>query len=405
MDQSIGGDVGGSAWDVVVLGAGAAGLFCAATAAQMGARVVVLEHNTKPGKKIRISGGGRCNFTNVGTTHLNFLGANPDFARSALARYKPQDFIDLVDKYEIPWHEKTLGQLFCDGSAQQIIDMLMQECQRYGAEVRLATTVKSIEQSDQPTNGFDIDTNVGVLSSTAVIVATGGLSIPPLGATGLGYDIARQFGHHIIEPEPALVPLTFDTHWQQQWSDLAGVSVHVEARADGPAFRENLLFTHKGLSGPAILQASSYWRRGEPLTIDLIPEVSAETWYGEIRDDQRILRNVLTTHLPSRLLQVWPDDRLNSKPGDLRREHVADLIDSLHAWELHPSGTEGFNKAEVTRGGVDTAELSSKTMESKRVPGLYFIGEVVDITGWLGGYNFQWAWSSGYAAGVAAAER
>lgn len=382
-------------WDVVVLGAGAAGLFCAATAAAGGARVVVVEHNSKPGKKIRISGGGRCNFTNREVTHRNFLSANPDFARSALQRYTPQDFLDLVDRYGIAWHEKTLGQLFCDGSAQQIIDLLMQECTAAGVEVHLDTPVLGVERGEV----FTVHTQRAPYSASRLVVASGGLSIPSLGATGIGYDIARQFGVRVIEPEPALVPVVCDSVWSERYGALAGVSLDVEAEADGPAFREHLLFTHKGLSGPAILQASSYWHRETDLTVDLLPGADDPQLYEQLRDDRRILRNALADLLPSRLLQQWPDERLEHKAIDLKKSDVHDVLSGLHRWLVRPIGTEGFAKAEVTRGGVDTTELSSKTMECRHVPGLYFIGEVVDVTGWLGGYNFQWAWSSAAAAG------
>jgi len=382
-------------WDVVVLGAGAAGLFCAATAARGGARVVVLEHNAKPGKKIRISGGGRCNFTNREVSHRNFLSANPEFARSALSRYTPQDFLALVERYGIAWHEKTLGQLFCDGSAQQIIDLLLAECAAGAVSVQLETRVLGVEGGEQ----FTVRTQRGDYVTSRLVVATGGLSIPSLGATGIGYDLARQFGVRVIEPEPALVPVVCDAAWSERYGALAGVSLDVEAEADGPAFREHLLFTHKGLSGPAILQASSYWHSGAAIAVDLLPEADDPPLYERLRDDRRILRNALADLLPSRLLQQWPDERLEYKAIDLKKSDVQELLSDLHAWRVHPITTEGFAKAEVTRGGVDTTDLSSRSMECRHVPGLYFIGEVVDVTGWLGGYNFQWAWSSAAAAG------
>lgn len=383
-------------WDAVILGAGAAGLFCASRLAQRGLQVCVLEHNTAPGKKIRISGGGRCNFTNIHTTHRCFASSNPDYARSALARYTPQDFIALVESYGIAWHEKTLGQLFCDGSAQQIIDMLVAECRSAGVTIHLGVAVQSVRKPD----GFVVQTSSGEVHAHRVVVAAGGLSIPSLGATGLGYQIARQFGHRVIEPEPALVPLVFNEQWQQSWGSLAGVSVAVEAHADGPAFREQMLFTHRGLTGPAVLQASTYWHDHGSVAIDLLPELpDAEAWYQLHRSDRRIVRNILADHLPRRLAQHIADPRLDAPVGDQKKADVLDVLHTLKQWLVVPSGTEGFAKAEVTRGGVDTTELSSKTMESKHVPGLYFIGEVVDITGWLGGYNFQWAWAS--AAAVA----
>lgn len=390
--------------DVVVIGGGAAGLFCAAVAGQRGLRVVLLEHNDKPGKKIRISGGGRCNFTNREVGPKNFLSQNPHFATSALSRYTPQDFIALVDRYNIAWHEKTLGQLFCDGSAQQIIDMLVQEGRGLRVEYLLRHSVTRVT-SDVASTGssaFKVETNHGVFETRNVVVASGGLSIPSLGATGIGYDIARAFGLRIIEPEPALVPLTFDREFTERWGALAGVSVPVEAQAEGPPFRENMLFTHRGLTGPAILQASSYWTGGE-LEIDVLPAPIVLPSIAEFKADKRILRNVLGDHLPSRFVQQWPDLRLDKKAIDLKDTDVADVLQTLHHWMITPNGTEGFAKAEVTRGGVDTRDLSSKTMECRTQPGLYFIGEVVDVTGWLGGYNFQWAWASAYACAQALA--
>lgn len=379
---------------MVVLGAGAAGLFCAARQAAAGYRVLIVEHNTAPGKKIRISGGGRCNFTNLHTTHQCFASKNPDFARSALARYTPQDFIEVVERYGIAWHEKTLGQLFCDGSAQQIIDMLVAECRNAGATMHLATAVRRVYKADQ----FVVETSNGDVYAERVVVATGGLSIPSLGATGIGYDIARSFGHRIVEPEPALVPLVFDAQWQSSWGSLAGVSVMVKAHADGPSFREQMLFTHRGLTGPAILQASTYWHSGGEVAVDLLPDLTdVEQWYSTYRTDRRILRNIVGDLLPRRIAHHLQDERLDRAVGDLKKADVVAMLQALHNWHLHPTGTEGFAKAEVTRGGIDTTELSSKTMESKLIPGLYFIGEVVDVTGWLGGYNFQWAWASAAA--------
>ncbi len=381
-------------WDVVILGAGAAGLFCASRQAAAGRSVLLLEHNTAPGKKIRISGGGRCNFTNLHTTHQCFASENPDFTRSALARYTPQDFIALVDDYGISWHEKTLGQLFCDGSAQQIIDMLVAECRSAGVTIQLATGVRRVDKADQ----FIVETSGGDVLAERVVVATGGLSIPSLGATGIGYDIARWFGHRIVEPEPALVPLVFDAQWQSSWGSLAGVSVMVKAHADGPSFREQMLFTHRGLTGPAILQASTYWHSGGEVAVDLLPDLTdVEQWYSTYRTDRRILRNIVGDLLPRRIAHHLQDERLDRAVGDLKKADVVAMLQALHNWHLLPTGTEGFAKAEVTRGGIDTTELSSKTMESKLIPGLYFIGEVVDVTGWLGGYNFQWAWASAAA--------
>jgi predicted Rossmann fold flavoprotein len=388
--------------DVVVIGGGAAGLFCAALAGQRGLRVVLLEHNDKVGKKIRISGGGRCNFTNRDVGPKNFLSQNPHFATSALSRYTPQDFIALVDRHGIAWHEKTLGQLFCDGSAQQIIEMLVNEGRGFRVEYLLSHAVQNVmlETPESDAHTFRVETNRGDFIARNVVVAAGGLSIPSLGATGIGYDIARSFGMCIVEPEPALVPLTFDSAFTKRWGALAGVSVPVEAHADGPVFRENMLFTHRGLTGPAILQASSYWTGGE-LEIDVLPAPITLPSISELKADKRILRNTLADHLPSRFVQQWPDVRLDKKAIDLKDADVADVVHQLHHWLITPNGTEGYAKAEVTRGGVDTRDLSSKTMESRTQPGLYFIGEVVDVTGWLGGYNFQWAWASAYACAQA----
>ncbi|RPI67634.1 MAG: NAD(P)/FAD-dependent oxidoreductase [Ignavibacteriae bacterium] len=384
--------------DVIVIGGGAAGLFCAALAGQRGLRVVLLEHNDKVGKKIRISGGGRCNFTNREVGPKNFLSQNPHFATSALSRYTPQDFIALVDRYGIAWHEKTLGQLFCDGSAQQIIDMLVTEGRGERVECLVSHAVQNVALTDADGEDhlFRVTTDHGDFVARNVVVAAGGLSIPSLGATGIGYDIARAFGMRIVKPEPALVPLTFDQAFTRTWGELAGVSLDVEAHADGPVFRENLLFTHRGLTGPAVLQASTYWTGGE-VAINTLPDVLDQNTVPTLKSDKRILRNALVDLLPSRFLQRWPDVRLDKRAMDLKDADVADVLHQLHHWLITPNGTEGFLKAEVTRGGVDTRDLSSKTMESRTQPGLYFIGEVVDVTGWLGGYNFQWAWSSAFA--------
>ena len=383
--------------DVIVLGAGAAGLMCAAVAAANGRSVTVVEHNDRPGKKIRISGGGRCNFTNVGTTYRNFLSKNPDFCRSALARYTPQDFIELVDRHGIAWHEKTLGQLFCDGSAQQIIDMLVDECLRANVNLAYGINVRGVTKTDV----FHVQTSSGVIDARNVVVATGGLSIPSLGASDLGYRIATHFQCSMVEPEPALVPLTFDPSYGKQWGALAGISVDATVRADGATFRENILFTHRGLSGPAVLQASSYWYGGNPITVDLLPDTATDDLFPQPNREPRATRNVLATALPRRVVDAWTSPVLDRRVDQVSKRDLEALMADLHAWTLWPNGTEGYAKAEVTRGGVDTAELSQSTMECKRVPGLYFIGEVIDVTGWLGGYNFQWAWASGVAAGKA----
>lgn len=386
--------------DVVVLGAGAAGLFCAAIAASRGRRVLVLEHNDRPGKKIRISGGGRCNFTNVGTTHRNFISDNPDFARSALTRYTPQDFVALVERHGIAWHEKKLGQLFCDESSQLIIDMLVDECRRNGVELRMYTRVKGMTKADD----FIIETDGDDIHASRVIVATGGLSIPSLGASDIGYRIARHFDVAMVPPAPALVPLTFDDAYAARFGSLSGISIDAVADAGNVPFRENILFTHRGLSGPAILQASSYWKPGEALSIDLLPDHAWESLVPDQLRELRTLGTVLSTVLPRRFVQQWNDERYGMHVNRTQRRILEAAVHDLKKWPVIPNGTEGYAKAEVTRGGVDTRGLSSKTMEVRSVPGLYMIGEVVDVTGWLGGYNFQWAWASASAAGSAVAE-
>jgi len=386
--------------DVAIIGAGAAGLFAAGLLTQAGLSVVVFEHNNSPGKKIRISGGGRCNFTNVNVGPQHFLSENVHFTRSALARYTPADFIAMVDRYGIAWHEKTLGQLFCDGSAQQIIDMLMREIAvgdqgsgRTMPTVQLGTSVKTVSKGDR----FWLDTSQGAFESHHLVVATGGLSIPTLGASDLGYRIARQFGVPVVQTEPALVPVVMDRSWSDSWGKLSGVSLMVDAAANGPAFRESLLITHRGMSGPSILQASSYWHVGSDISIDALPMFAVDDLAETLRGDRRLLRNALSDMLPSRFMDGWADDRLDRRAADLKKEELLDVVKRLKEWLVRPTGTEGYAKAEVTRGGVDTRALSSKSMESSTIPGLYFIGEVVDVTGWLGGYNFQWAWSSAFA--------
>ncbi|WP_296763076.1 NAD(P)/FAD-dependent oxidoreductase [Sediminimonas sp.] len=387
--------------DTLILGAGAAGLMCAAHA---GGRTLVIEHARAPAEKIRISGGGRCNFTNLHTGPENFLGANPHFPKSALSRYTQWDFIDLIDRHDIAWHEKTLGQLFCDGSARQVVAMLMDEAARAGAEVALRTRLVEL---DKDARGFtatlETDGTRRHVTARNLVVATGGKSIPAMGATAMAYDIARRFGHAVTETRPALVPLTFP---DGRFKPLAGVSLPVRASAGGAAFDEAMLFTHRGLSGPAILQASSYWREGQPLTLDLVPGVDVFDWLRTERHraGRRKLATVLGQILPARLA-AWLEAEL-SLHGNLADQNdmaLRDLATRLSRWHLTPSGTEGYRTAEVTLGGVDTGALSSKTMESRLVPGLFFIGEAVDVTGWLGGYNFQWAWSSGAATGRAVA--
>jgi predicted Rossmann fold flavoprotein len=375
-------------WDVIVIGGGAAGLMCATEAGKRGRRVLVLEHNAQIGRKILISGGGRSNFTNTRTTAANFLSANPHFAKSALARYRPRDFVALVERHRIPYHEKTLGQLFCDRSARDIVEMLLRECHAAGVRIETGCTVRSVAKD----GSFLLATSVGEFRAATLAIATGGLSIPKVGATPFGYAIAKQFGLAIVECRPALVPLTFSREDLANYRDLAGISTTVVAGG----FREKMLFTHRGLSGPAILQASSYWRPGETVEIDLLPDVDLIACLAE----RRVLRPVLSAHLPKRLADRLSELYSAPMPGTaLSDREVAALSTQLHAWRFRPSGTEGYEKAEVTAGGVDTVEISSKTFESKREPGLYFIGEVLDVTGQLGGFNFQWAWASGYSAG------
>ncbi|MCL4671427.1 MAG: NAD(P)/FAD-dependent oxidoreductase [Sphingomonadaceae bacterium] len=385
-------------YDAIVLGAGAAGLMCAARAGQRGKRVVVLEKAEAPGKKILISGGGRCNFTNIGAGPANYLSANPHFAKSALARYTPRDFLDLVEEYGIAWHEKTLGQLFCDGSAKQIVAMLLEECAKGAVAVRCREEVALVAHD----GGFVVATQTGTFRAPALVVATGGPSIPKMGATGFAYDLARQFGLKVVEPRPALVPLTLGGD-DVLFREISGVAAPVEAEAGAARFAEAALFTHRGLSGPAILQVSSYWKHGEPVVIDFLPGRGKE-WLLETKrmHPRATLRSLLREALPQRLADILAE-RL-SLPNDLGNTPDKALRaagERLARWTFHPNGTEGFAKAEVTVGGISTAELSSTTMEAKRVPGLHAIGEAVDVTGWLGGYNFQWAWASGVAAGAA----
>jgi hypothetical protein len=384
--------------DAVVIGGGAAGLMCAIEAGKRGRRVVLVEHNPRIAGKILISGGGRCNFTNRHATAENFLSANAHFAKSALARYTPRDFIAMVERHGIPYHEKTLGQLFCDRSAVDIVRMLEAECAAAGVRILTACTVGKIAA------GFEVETSRGVLSCAALVIATGGLSIPKMGATPFGYTAARQFGLRLVDCRPALVPLTFAGADRERFDGMAGVSTEVGAGANGCWFREMLLFTHRGLSGPAILQASSYWRAGEPLEIDLLPglDFAAALAAGRASGARTEVRTVLSRYLPKRLADRWCEiQRISKTVSALSDREMAAIAAGLHAWRVQPAGTEGYEKAEVTSGGIDTAELSSKTMECRKAPGLYFIGEVVDVTGQLGGFNFQWAWASGAAAGRA----
>jgi len=395
-------------FDAVVIGAGAAGLFCAGMAGQLGLKVLLIDHSAKVAEKIRISGGGRCNFTNREAGPANFLSANPHFCRSALARYTPQDFISLVQRHRIPWHEKHKGQLFCDESAEDIIGMLLRECEQGNVTRWQPCAVPAMRHV---ADGFELDTDRGSVRARRVVIATGGLSIPKIGATDFGYRIAKQFGHHLIETRPALVPLTFDAAAWAPFAALAGLSLPVGIRTGSPkgggGFLEDLLFTHRGLSGPAVLQISSFWRPGTPLQIDLAPETDLVDHLARNKvGSKRKLGNELASLLPARLSESW----LSRQPGlgdrllaEARDRDLQQLAQGLKAWELTPAGTEGYRKAEVTAGGVDTRELSSQSMESTRVPGLHFIGEVVDVTGWLGGYNFQWAWASAAACARAMA--
>jgi predicted Rossmann fold flavoprotein len=377
-------------YDVIVAGGGAAGLMCALRAGLRGRRVLVLEHADKVGKKILISGGGRCNFTNLGSRPEAFLSANPHFCKSALARYTQHDFIALVEKHRIAWHEKTLGQLFCDGSARQIVAMLLAECAAVGVEVKVGHRITGIDKADH----FTVATDHGTFTSRSLVLATGGLSIPKMGATAFAHDTARRFGLELTETRPALVPLTLKV------PELSGVSLEVVTRLGRTSFREAMLFTHRGLSGPAILQISSYWRDGQEIVIDLLPDTDAASFLKERKRTRpkAELRTVLAEVLPQRLAQHLATE---GTMANLRDRDLDALAERLKTWKIVPSGTEGYAKAEVTVGGIDTDELSSRTMEAKKVPGLFVIGEAVDVTGWLGGYNFQWAWSSGWAAGEA----
>ena len=392
------------AWDVIVLGAGAAGMMSAAEAGKRGRRVLLLDHADRVGKKILISGGGRSNFTNLGCTHENFLSANPHFARSALARFTPADMVALVERHGIAYHEKTLGQLFCDRSARDLVALLERECAEAGVTTWLEVRVGAVARNDE---GFKVETSNGVLGCAALVIATGGLSIPKMGATGFGYELARQFGLGVIEPRPGLVPFTFGTDDRERWCDLAGVSAEADAVANGgkaPVFREKILVTHKGLSGPAILQASSYWRPGGEVSLDLAPgrEVFGGMRGVAARRDGAAALTAVRAVLPQRWAERWMAVHAPEAVQAYGNAALGELEEAMHAWRVTPAGTEGYAKAEVTAGGVDTAALDPRTLAARGVPGLYFIGEVVDVTGWLGGYNFQWAWASGYCAGQVA---
>jgi predicted Rossmann fold flavoprotein len=398
-------------FDIAVIGAGAAGMMCAAVAGQRGSRVALLDHAPRLAEKIRISGGGRCNFTNLQAGPGNYLSANPHFCRSALARYTPHDFLALLKAHRVSWHEKHRGQLFCDHSSESIIDMLKTECAKGQVAWRRPVSVEAVRRSESGV--FMLDTTGGEITARALVIATGGLSIPKIGATDFAYRLAKQFGHKLIDMRPALVPLTFSSEEWASFAALAGVSLEVgitagSKRAQG-SFLEDLLFTHRGLSGPGVLQISSYWQSGEPIVIDLLPgrDAAAELLEAKASGTKRQIGNLLAQWLPARLAHAWLDAHEVSpeaRLGDLSDKTLRRLGEAFSRWILTPTGTEGYRKAEVTKGGVDTRELSSTTMMSARAPGLYFIGEAVDVTGWLGGYNFQWAWASGVAAGQAAAE-
>ena len=391
--------------DVLVIGGGAAGLMCALTAGRRGRRVLVVEHANRVGKKILMSGGGRCNFTNTGTTPANYLSANPHYCKSALARYTPADFIGMVDRHGIAWHEKELGQLFCDDSSKQIVKMLLDECEAAGVRIETSCSVEQVRHSDE---GFRLHTTHGRFSAPALVVACGGLSIPSMGASGFGYELARQFGHTILPTHAGLVPLTLSGKHQEHLQDLSGVALPVEASCNGRSFRNSMLITHRGVSGPSILQISSYWQPGDELRLDLLPGQDALQILQQLQRERPAaeLRTVLGDLLPKRfaqrLCEVWLPQMKPQRPmKQFNLPELKQVAAQLQVWPLVASGTEGYRTAEVTLGGVDTDELSSSTMQSKKVAGLYFIGEVVDVTGWLGGYNFQWAWASGHAAGNA----
>jgi predicted Rossmann fold flavoprotein len=385
--------------DVIIIGAGASGLMCAIEAGKRGRQVIILDHANKAGKKILMSGGGRCNFTNYYIDPGNFISNNPHFCKSALSRYTQWDFLALIARYQIPYHERDHGQLFCNDSAKDILSMLLKECADVGVEVQLNTHIERIEQLN---NRFHLKTDHGTFSSQSLVVATGGLSIPKMGATPFGYKIAQQFGINTVPTRAGLVPLTLQPEDKERFSLLSGIAVPCSISNQRQTFNENILFTHRGLSGPAVLQISSYWLAGEAVVINLLPQVNLET---ELKSKRRqklknTLKTILDGYLPKRLIGcLLPDELLNISLPDLSDRQIQQIADQLHNWTIKPNGTEGYRTAEVTVGGIDCEALSSKTMESKKVPGLYFIGEIVDVTGWLGGYNFQWAWSSAWCAG------
>ena len=382
--------------EVVIIGGGAAGLMCAIEAGKRGRNVLVIEHCEKIGKKILISGGGRCNFTNKNVFPDNFISQNPHFCKSALSRFTPDDFISMIEKHNISYHEKKLGQLFCDESSRQIVSMLETECKNYGVKIITNCEVKEIVKD----KFFDIETNKEKFQSESLVIASGGISIPKMGATDFGYKIAGKFNIGLTDINPALVPFTFSGNDKKMFAEISGVSIDSEVSCNGVTFRENILFTHKGMSGPAILQISSYWNKGDSISLNILPDINFYEILKENSKSKIELVNFFSNYFPKRFAQAFTVNYFPSRPLiNISDKDLKLISDKIHNWILNPSGTEGYDKAEVTTGGVDTNELSSKTMESKKVKGLYFIGEVVDVTGWLGGYNFQWAWSSGFAAG------
>lgn len=388
-------------FDAVVLGAGAAGMMCAIRAGNRGKSVLVLDHAKAPGEKIRISGGGRCNFTNINASPANYLSENRHFAKSALARYTPRDFLDLVERYRIAWHEKTLGQLFCDNSAKDIIAMLLAEMRAANVQMELQQEVSTVEKTGE---GFRLTTAGGVIEAASLVIATGGKSIPKMGATGFAYRIAEQFGLNVLETRPGLVPLTLDPQWLERLAPLSGVSVPAEIRHGKTGFREALLFTHRGLSGPAILQVSSYWREGDDIQLKIEPDrdILAALKSARKQNGRQAAQTVLGEIIPKRLAQFFIEKAGITAPlADLSDKALEAIASTIQNWNLRPAGSEGYRTAEVTLGGIDTRDLDSRTMAAKRMPGLYFIGECVDVTGWLGGYNFQWAWASGHVCGDA----
>ena len=387
-----------ASYDVIVLGGGAAGLMTALTAGRRGRRVLLLEHNERVGRKIEISGGGRCNFTNVGAGPEHYRSSNPDFCRSALSRFTPWDFLAMVEQHGIRYHEKKLGQQFCDGSSREIVEMLLTECARARVLIQCGSRIAEVEHSDVFRVSLE---NGATVTAASLIVATGGLSLPKLGATDFGYRLGRKFGHSVLETRAGLVPLTY-TPDTRHWAELSGLAVPVVARCGGGSFGEAMLFTHRGLSGPAILQVSSYWHSGEAVEVDLLPGLESGPWLEAGRLAHRDLTTLLAEHWPRRFAEAWVKHEAGEKPlGHRKNRELSELSQRLHAWTFRPGGTEGYATAEVTLGGIDTRELNPRTMESRLVSGLFFVGECVDVTGWLGGYNFQWAWASGHAAGSA----